>query len=250
MAFQRTYIFIFLILSFFNVYATPLNYPNTISIIDQSTNSNDKAQIINCILESYKKTILFFDTNFNVKFIFVTENYTDACTNLGFEIPEISLNTNYFEKYDKSAMELVIIHELIHAYQASNTNIKLWSNSIAIYLFLEGFATYISSLIIPSYPEWKYINYYADTNNEYQIFLREKEKALKYLQTNLEISNISARNMLFTFDNQIDRYLPKRIGYFLGFRIVKNIVESSNTNILSISEAEFISKIMQYRTTP
>lgn len=157
-------------------------------------------------------------------FIAIEKSFSDNCLDimLAHEIGHII----HFISQPKNSK----LHNVIHGKIKKNYK----SLTIADYLMTDGIATYTSSLICPDRPE---VLYSYPEENKQQWYNECKNRELELIKYSLASLNKSDLHSLQTFIlmSGASKEYPKRIGYFIGYQILKQI-----------SKKHPISKIMKW----
>jgi hypothetical protein len=213
---------------------------NNIYIIDRSDGSiTEIDRIIDHIVEMQYKVEEYFGQSVIANIEIGDEKGADARTEMDGNTPLIYFSNKQLKTYSEEELNLVIVHEFIHAFQSKYTTIRKWKNRIAQSLYLEGSAVYYSSLILPGYYEWKYISYYRNDDSEYKIYKEQEKDVWKYLKENIKKPSRDSMNVLFVAGNANGRKFHPRIGYYIGNEIIKEIAREE-IDIMSIKENEFM----------
>jgi len=208
--------------------ATEISYQRVIEYIEKSKT----------LVESYFKYIM------KTSIVLTEMGDFDAATNLDGDIPIIRINVRKILDYTDSSIYILLIHEMIHAVQCETTDIKKWNNKLALFLYLEGAAVYLSSIILPGYDEWLYITHYEKDSSSYWNFEKFEKKAAEYINNFLEEYNEIDITYLFKYSSR-KKELPSRIGYYLGTEIIKSL-GIKGPGVIGLKEEKYIEEVYKY----
>ena len=195
-------------------------------------NKKKKLLAVICDVELRYKRLCDVSFEFPIKLGYA--DLTDACTRrIGGELG-VFLNFRILSQYSKTVQEIVVAHEFFHIIQYKELDYSQYPNTIAMRLQVEGFATFASSLLYPGSSDWKYISYYQDTNAEYLQFQKYEKEAIKKLRPVLLSHGQEEHKIFFSGNPEYAEPWPRRIGYYIGFKIAKQWYEDSGSDFKSL----------------
>lgn len=202
--------------------------------------------------EVYKRLFLEFDGTVNEQIIKYSVKFPDArFTNKIFAVPGATFNGKSGDLLQSKEVvlafginvmlemgddtDILYSHELFHMYQHDRLNIdeETWNRKakLTLPLWMEGLATYVSKEMNPEKPDEK-------------VFMSKdlakiSEKDLKWMAKKFlenaeakpyDDKNFETTAIWFVYGHQPRKDIPTRAGYYLGYRVVKELAKKHNTN--------------------
>lgn len=118
---------------------------------------------------------------------------------------------------EQKYLDVLLGHEITHLFQFSQLIKESQETTMAENIFMEGLASFASSIICPGFSKAEYLAF----NSQSSEWLLDCEKYLPKLKAeivdNLENREYSYFMKYFSGNNEYTSGIPKRIGYLLGY---------------------------------
>lgn len=204
-------------------------------------------EIKSVIHEVDKKYQEIFGVKLKTKvYFYTTLTQSDAVTT-GNDVvgPIIALNLKTVADYSKEDIKILLAHEFFHVLQHQvKLNIPD-SEKINENMFVEGWATYASSLVYPGQPDWKYISFFEKNDKQYSKFEADRPLIIKSILRDWNKSNRASIQKYFMADVEASRPFEPRSGYYLGYVAAKTIAKersAKSTALLTYDDYKRIIK--------
>lgn len=194
-------------------------------------------KIISNVEEKYKK-----DLGIELKlpvYVWVALANTDGKATDINDQSGFSLNFRLLGESPIKDLEIVVAHEFFHVAQDSLMGPGN-NGSVARQLMSEGWATYVSSVIVPGSKDFKYVSYWMDDDRRYKEYKKHEKQAIASILTNYEKSGWEVTRRYFSGDPKDSKPFPPRIGYYLGYKLAQRMAEtSSSAEVATMKFSEF-----------
>lgn len=137
----------------------------------------------------------------------------------------ISMNLRQVWNYSKDEIEVVLAHELFHVLQGKFQENRPEALPIEGGLFGEGLATFVSSLIFPGKPDWKYISYFKKDDEQYKKMEKSRQDLVKEILADWDSKDEKKKDKFFSGDSEITKPFEPRSGYYLGYKVAQKMAE-------------------------
>lgn len=187
-------------------------------------------EITEVIHEVDKKYQQLFDVKLKTKvYFYTTISQSDAVTTGGPNMgPIIALNLKTVADYSRDDLKILLAHEFFHVLQHQvKLNIPD-SEKINENMFVEGWATYASSLVYPGLPDWKYISFFEKNNKQYLKFEADRPLIIKSILRDWNKSGHRSIQKYFMADIDASKPFEPRSGYYLGYVAAKRIASEQS----------------------
>lgn len=154
-----------------------------------------------------------------------------------------ALNMRVISRYSQEEIEIVVAHEFFHIVQYSVLDYESGNWNIKKNLMSEGWATYVSSLIFPGYPDWKYISYFKKDDTQFREFQKYQSEIVQSLLVDLESTDYSISKKYF-WGRQVEGVVwPPRNGYYIGYLLAKQWAQSHSAKEVALMKWQDYSKL-------
>lgn len=194
-------------------------YPTSIERIKTNANYiNTEINVLNKKLEN-----LFGEDDLEMNLVIMVGLYSSNGWVTNYNgVETVFIAAEFFDNLDYIA--ILIVHELAHAYYYNKSKMTKQDQNIAVSMFDEGFATFVSEKIFDGLSENEYLwfgNEYLELWND---FNNNEAKVLNFIKNKLNSKDSKTYSLLFSM--QANSYgMPCRSGYGIGYRFVKRLSE-------------------------
>ncbi|MGE3684182.1 MAG: DUF2268 domain-containing putative Zn-dependent protease [Bdellovibrionales bacterium] len=200
--------------------------PTLIPVYDQKL--VEVREIIVAMEERFKSS-LNIELNFPVYLWVALENTDGKSTDIN-NTAGFSLNFRMLAESSKTELEILTSHEFFHVVQVTLIGTAN-EESVGLNLMSEGWATYVSSLVVPGSPDYKYVSYWLKDDSQFREFQRSEKEALVSLLKDFDKSGWSASRRYFSGNPKDSTPFPPRIGYYIGYKLAQRLART-----LSVSQ--------------
>jgi hypothetical protein len=123
--------------------------------------------------------------------------------------------------------ELLVVHEALHVAHEAAAGIEGWPETVAAGLFMEGFAVAVSRRLRPGHPDSAYLWFDDDHADWVAECEREYDELRAQVLSALDSADDDTVAHLFT--TRPGSTLPPRAGYWLGDRMLGDLLGSGRT---------------------
>lgn len=117
-------------------------------------------------------------------------------------------------------LDIVLGHEITHLFQFSQFIKEEHETTMAENIFMEGLASFASSIICPGFSKAEYL-YFNSQSNQWLLDCKKYLPRLKSeIIDNIENTEDFYCKKYFSESNEYTSGIPKRIGYLLGYDII------------------------------
>lgn len=201
-------------------------------------------EVVHEVDQKYRK---IFGVNLHTTiFFYTTLSQSDAVTTGNDRVgPIIALNLKTVSGYSKDDLKILLSHEFFHVLQHQvHTNLPN-SDQIAENLFIEGWATYASSVVYPGQPDWKYISFFEKNNHQYLKFEADKPLIIKSILKDWNKKNKRSFEKYFMADQEYSKPFEPRSGYYLGYVAAKAIAKEQSPKAAALLSYADYKKIIK-----
>lgn len=146
----------------------------------------------------------------------------------------ISVNFRHVWEYSKDAIEVLLAHELFHVLQGKLQVDEPEPLPIEGSLFGEGWATFVSSLIFPGKPDWKYISYFKKDDGQYREMEKSQKDLVREILAQWDSKDEKKSKKFFSGDREDSKPFEPRSGYYLGYKAAKKMAETASAKDVAI----------------
>lgn len=223
------------------------NYSSRLPVL---INKYDKKipEIKEIIAEVDKKFQNIFGVKLNTNvYLFTALSESDAITTASPPVkgPIVAINLKTVAGYSKDDLRILFAHEFFHVLQHQMPTNLPNAGLIDENLFVEGWATYASSLIYPGKPSWKYISYFEKDSKQYQKFESDKKLIIDSLLKDWNTKDEEKVNKYFIADSNISIPFEPRSGYYIGFIVAKKMAEQKSDKTVALLKYTEFKKLIK-----
>lgn len=155
----------------------------------------------------------------------------------------------FFLEYMPPRMEVDILlaHETTHLFQFSRqSRNKSYRMTLCDHIFSDGLATYTSEYLFPGFDMSKYLF----VNDNFELWMAvANDKMIEIKEDILQNLNTTDNwyfRKYFTGDNSIKNGIPTRVGYLIGYRVVKHLSQRYTLyNMITWNQARINKEVRQ-----